>query len=68
VDPAFHPHDLDRLITDFTERVPGVVRALVVSSDGVPVAAQRLRGRPVCGFLCQCPVSGSSDQGQPAVC
>ncbi len=39
MDPAFHPHDLDRLITDFTERVPGVVRALVVSSDGVPVAA-----------------------------
>jgi uncharacterized protein len=39
VDPAFHPPDLDRLITDFTERVPGVVRALVVSSDGVPLAA-----------------------------
>jgi predicted regulator of Ras-like GTPase activity (Roadblock/LC7/MglB family) len=39
VDPDFHPHDLDRLITDFTDRVPGVVRALVVSSDGVPVAA-----------------------------
>jgi len=39
VDPAFHPKDLDRLITDFTERVPEVVRALVVSSDGVPVAA-----------------------------
>jgi uncharacterized protein len=39
VDTAFHPHDLGRLIADFTERVPGVVRALVVSSDGVPVAA-----------------------------
>ncbi|HUA28956.1 MAG TPA: roadblock/LC7 domain-containing protein [Streptosporangiaceae bacterium] len=39
MDPAFHPKDLDRLITDFTERVPEVVRALVVSSDGVPVAA-----------------------------
>jgi uncharacterized protein len=39
VDPAFHPQDLDRLVADFTERVPGVVRALVVSSDGVPVAA-----------------------------
>jgi uncharacterized protein len=39
VDPAFRPHDLDRLITDFTERVPGVVRALVVSADGVPVVA-----------------------------
>ena len=37
MDPAFHPQDLDRLITDFTERVPEVVRALVVSSDGVPV-------------------------------
>jgi len=39
VDPASPPHDLDRLITDFAERVPGVVRAIVVSSDGVPVAA-----------------------------
>lgn len=39
MDPALDPHDLDRLITDFTERVPGVVRALVVSSDGVPMAA-----------------------------
>jgi uncharacterized protein len=38
VDP-FHPQDLDRLIADFTERVPEVVRALVVSSDGIPVAA-----------------------------
>jgi predicted regulator of Ras-like GTPase activity (Roadblock/LC7/MglB family) len=39
VDPAFHPQDLDRLITDFTERVPEVARTLVVSSDGIPVAA-----------------------------
>jgi predicted regulator of Ras-like GTPase activity (Roadblock/LC7/MglB family) len=39
MDPAFHPQDLDRLITDFTERVPEVVQALVVSSDGVPVTA-----------------------------
>jgi uncharacterized protein len=39
VDPALHPQDLDRLITDFTRRVPAVVRALVVSSDGVPVSA-----------------------------
>ena len=39
MDPATHPQDLDRLIADFTERVPGVVRALVVSADGVPVAA-----------------------------
>jgi predicted regulator of Ras-like GTPase activity (Roadblock/LC7/MglB family) len=38
VDPALHPQDLDRLITDFTERVPKVLHALVVSSDGVPVA------------------------------
>ena len=34
-----HPQDLDRLIADFTRRVPEVVRALVVSSDGVPLAA-----------------------------
>lgn len=39
MEPAPHPHNLDRLITDFAERVPGVVRALVVSSDGVSVAA-----------------------------
>ena len=40
MDPAFRPpQDLDRLITDFAQRVPGAVRALVVSSDGVPVAA-----------------------------
>jgi predicted regulator of Ras-like GTPase activity (Roadblock/LC7/MglB family) len=38
VDPALHPQDLDRLVTDFTERVPTVRYALVVSSDGVPVA------------------------------
>jgi uncharacterized protein len=38
VDLAFHPH-LDRLIADFTERVPEVARALVVSSDGVPLVA-----------------------------
>ena len=38
MDPALHPQDLDRLITDFTERVPEVLHALVVSSDGVPVA------------------------------
>jgi uncharacterized protein len=39
VDPARHPQDLDRLITDFTDRVPEVLHALVVSSDGVPLAA-----------------------------
>jgi predicted regulator of Ras-like GTPase activity (Roadblock/LC7/MglB family) len=38
VDPALHPQDLDRLVTDFTERVPTVRYALVVSSDGLPVA------------------------------
>jgi predicted regulator of Ras-like GTPase activity (Roadblock/LC7/MglB family) len=38
VDPALHQQDLDRLITGFTERVPEVLHALVVSSDGVPVA------------------------------
>lgn len=31
--------DLSCLITDFTERVPAVVHAAVVSSDGVPLAA-----------------------------
>jgi uncharacterized protein len=38
MDPALRPPDLDRLITDFTERVPAVLHALVVSSDGIPVA------------------------------
>ena len=31
--------DLSWLVTDFTERVPAVVHAAVVSSDGVPLAA-----------------------------
>ena len=31
--------DLSWLITDFTERVPAVVHAAVVSGDGVPLAA-----------------------------
>ncbi len=39
MDPPRHPQDLDRLITDFTERVPEALHALVVSADGVPVAA-----------------------------
>jgi predicted regulator of Ras-like GTPase activity (Roadblock/LC7/MglB family) len=39
VDSSVRPQDLDGLITDFTARVPGVLHALVVSSDGVPVAA-----------------------------
>jgi uncharacterized protein len=29
---------LDWLVTDFTERVPDVAHAIVVSSDGVPIA------------------------------
>ena len=38
MDPVLHPQGLDQLITSFTERVPQVLHALVVSSDGVPVA------------------------------
>jgi predicted regulator of Ras-like GTPase activity (Roadblock/LC7/MglB family) len=38
VDPVLHPQGLDQLITGFTERVPEVLHALVVSSDGVPMA------------------------------
>jgi hypothetical protein len=37
-DPAPDPRDPDRLITDFAERVPGVLRAAVVASDGVLLA------------------------------
>jgi predicted regulator of Ras-like GTPase activity (Roadblock/LC7/MglB family) len=37
--PAPDRQDPDRLITDFAERVPGVLRAAVVASDGVLVAA-----------------------------
>lgn len=36
--PAPDPQDPDRLLTDFAERVSGVVRAAVVASDGVLVA------------------------------
>jgi predicted regulator of Ras-like GTPase activity (Roadblock/LC7/MglB family) len=32
------PQDLSWLVTDFTERVPDVAHAVVVSSDGVPLA------------------------------
>jgi predicted regulator of Ras-like GTPase activity (Roadblock/LC7/MglB family) len=39
VDPPLPRPALDQLITDFTARVPTVLYALVVSSDGVPVAA-----------------------------
>jgi uncharacterized protein len=38
-DPAPDPPDPDRLITDFAERVPGVLRVAVVASDGVLVTA-----------------------------
>jgi predicted regulator of Ras-like GTPase activity (Roadblock/LC7/MglB family) len=37
-DPAPDPQDPDRLLTDFAERVPGVLRAAVVASDGVLLA------------------------------
>lgn len=37
MDPALAAQDLSRLITDFTGRVPGVLHAVVVASDGVPV-------------------------------
>ena len=37
-EPAPDPQDPDRLITDFAERVPDVLRAAVVASDGVLVA------------------------------
>src|SRR5438046_3577677 len=36
--PANRAQDLGWLVTDFTERVPGVEHAAVVSSDGVPLA------------------------------
>jgi uncharacterized protein len=39
VDPARRREDIDRLITEFADRVPEVRHALVVSSDGVPLAA-----------------------------
>jgi uncharacterized protein len=37
-DPAPDPQDPDRLITDFAERVPGVLRAAVVAADGALIA------------------------------
>jgi uncharacterized protein len=37
-EPAPEPPDPDRLLTDFAERVPGVLRAAVVAADGVLVA------------------------------
>jgi predicted regulator of Ras-like GTPase activity (Roadblock/LC7/MglB family) len=44
-DLALHPEDPDRLIAAFAERVPGVLRAAVVTSDGVLVAVSG-RERP----------------------
>jgi predicted regulator of Ras-like GTPase activity (Roadblock/LC7/MglB family) len=43
--PAPDPQDPDRLLTDFAERVPGVLRAAVVAPDGVLVAVSH-RTRP----------------------
>src|ERR1700748_2898437 len=37
-DPAPDPQDPDRVLTEFAERVPGVLRAAVAASDGVLVA------------------------------
>jgi len=44
-DPAVDPRDPDRLIADFAGRVPGVLRAAVVASDGVLLAVSG-RARP----------------------
>ena len=38
-DPGPDREDPDRLLTDFAERVPGVLRVAVVASDGALVAA-----------------------------
>jgi predicted regulator of Ras-like GTPase activity (Roadblock/LC7/MglB family) len=39
VTPLTHPaEDLNWLVTNFTERVPLIAHAIVVSSDGLPVA------------------------------
>ncbi len=37
-DAALDPQDPDRVLTDFAERVPGVLRAAVVAADGVLIA------------------------------
>jgi predicted regulator of Ras-like GTPase activity (Roadblock/LC7/MglB family) len=39
VDPALHPQEPNRLVSGFTERVPGVLHTVVVAADGVTVAA-----------------------------
>ena len=42
VTPVAHPaEDLSWLVTNFTERVPEVAHAIVVSSDGLPMAHSR---------------------------
>ena len=42
VTPVAHPaEDLNWLVTNFTERVPDVAHAIVVSSDGLPMAYSR---------------------------
>ena len=39
MEPAGQAQDPARLIAELTERIPGMRHALVVSADGVPVAA-----------------------------
>lgn len=39
MDPALHPQEPNRLVSRFTERVPGVLHTVVVAADGVTVAA-----------------------------
>lgn len=39
MDPAPRARDLNGLLTGFASRVPGVLHAVVVAADGVPVAA-----------------------------
>lgn len=39
MEPALRAQDLSGLLTGFASRVPGVLHAIVVASDGVPVAA-----------------------------
>jgi predicted regulator of Ras-like GTPase activity (Roadblock/LC7/MglB family) len=42
-DPAIDPQDPDWLITGFVERIPDIVRAAVVASDGVLIAVSHRR-------------------------
>jgi predicted regulator of Ras-like GTPase activity (Roadblock/LC7/MglB family) len=39
VDPVLQPQEPNRLVSSFTERVPGVLHTVVVAADGVTVAA-----------------------------